>query len=517
MELAIIGGLLGLGWSLSAKGTTPRTPQKTPGLLPTETRQFPFDNDVAGQTALDADVRKTRDHVARTVRELNVNYPDVISQRTALFDSGRRMETFIGAEDTWQHKRETARAFDPTETRGVVTSGGTIRPDKRYDPQDLLDRGVFATRMNNVLPFEQKRVGPGLGLGADVPSSDGFHSQFRIMPTDSIDPTRINQLPARAPTGGALAGMSHGDRRYDDFQQNRPSLVEHTPAVSGPRGFSAPTCQPDVLLKPTKAHGTSGYYTGGAFVTDSAGKLAFETQTRKKVLKSSEGPRSSRFAAPTETTTQYTKGTSTRTSATPMITGQGASGRQRYVIPESRDTPRKLAEDNTGGLSAGASSATIRAGPGDSCWILKDTARESMNSCSFTGGGSVIGGGSARVSTMESTGLRESEAVNTGGVSYLKKTAPCLGYRMGPGRETEGRINPGTLPGGVLRDDPGRVQRRVPTNAFDVAPSGFAPHAQQTTLPGTSTPHRKLPGETRRDLGLGVDFACAPAGVGVIR
>jgi len=502
MELAIIGGLLGIGWTLSAKGATPRTVQEKPALLPTADRQFPFDSDVAGKTLLDRDVRKTRAHVDRTVKELNVNYPDIVSERTALFGSERRMETFIGAEDTWQRKREAAKPFAPTETRGFVTSGGTIRADKRYDPQDLLDRGVFGTKMNNVLPFEQQRVGPGIGLAADVPSSDGFHSQFRIMPTDAIDATRINQLPGRVATGGALPGRTLGGRRYDDFAQNRPSLVENVPAVSGPRGFNAPTCQPEVLLKSTKAEGTSAYYTGGAFVADTANKLDFETQSKKKMLPASQGSRSSRFQAPTETNTEYTKATSTRTSDPFAVTGPGATGQQNYVIPTARPTPRRLAEDNIGGLSAGASSATIRAGPGDSCFVLKETTRESTNP-GVIGGKFSVNSGSARMATPESSGLRESRATNAGGYSYLKKTTP-QNFRLGPGRETAGRVHMGTLPGGLARDDPGHVQRRVMTNAYGNAPNGFAPYAQQRAAPGAGHPHRKLPEETRRELGLGL-------------
>ena len=285
MELAIIGGLFGVGWAMSAKGSTPRAPRTVPPLVPSEEATFPFDPDVAGAALIERDTLRTREHVRNTLRDVTPNFPDVMSDRRAPLDAQRRMEQFTGTEETWRHRRETARPFAPKETRGPVTSGGAIRNDTRYDAQGLKDRAVVGGKLHNVLPFEQQRVGPGLGVAATVPSIDGLHSQFRIMPTDAIDETRINQLPGRAPSGGALQGFDLGSRRYEHFERNRPSLVEHVPNVVGPRGFEAASAHADPMLRSTRAYGTSTQLTGGSFATSVPGPaMPFDVTSLKKPL-----------------------------------------------------------------------------------------------------------------------------------------------------------------------------------------------------------------------------------------
>jgi len=63
---------------------------------------------------------------------------------------------------------------------------------------DLKDRYQPALKMHNVLPFEQKRVGPGLNTDAD--SKGGFHQYVRIKPKN-VDGYRKNTLPQRIVPG----------------------------------------------------------------------------------------------------------------------------------------------------------------------------------------------------------------------------------------------------------------------------------------------------------------------------
>jgi hypothetical protein len=517
MELAIIGGLFGVGWAMSAKGSTPRAPIEVAPLLPSDDRPFPFDPDVEGAALVDRDTERTRTHVARTIREVTPNFPDVISERRAHVDSQRRMETFTGTDETWRHRRETPKPFAPGETlRGPVTSGGTIRHEVRNDAQVLKDRAVFGGKMHNVLPFEQQRVGPGLGVGANVPSIDGLHSQFRIMPTDAIDETRINQLPGRAPSGGALQGMDRASRRYDHFERQRPSLVDVVPNVVGPRGaVDAGTAHPDPLLRTTRANGTSTALTGGTFAASMPGPCQpFDVTTLKKPMHGLRGVASGNgVLAPTETSMAYTRDALIRRARGPEgVTGTSASGRQVYVRQGTRQTPRRLAEDQRQHMTAGAAAATIRAGNGSACWVLKDTTRERMNPCVMPGAAATVASGAAVApECMDSSALREQPARNAGGYSVLKKTSTTPGFRMGPGRETCGRTEVGALPGG-RRGDAGRVQRPIRTNVYDTqAPqAGSVPNAQQRADPGYRTPTRKLTSVDPRtcpdSLGLGLTF-----------
>lgn len=63
---------------------------------------------------------------------------------------------------------------------------------------DLKDRYEPSLKMHNVLPFEQKRVGPG--LNTDSESKGGFHQYFRVKPKN-VDGYRKNTLPQRIVPG----------------------------------------------------------------------------------------------------------------------------------------------------------------------------------------------------------------------------------------------------------------------------------------------------------------------------
>lgn len=63
---------------------------------------------------------------------------------------------------------------------------------------DLKDRYEPSLKMHNVLPFEQKRVGPGLNTESD--SKGGFHQYFRVKPKN-VDGYRKNTLPQRIVPG----------------------------------------------------------------------------------------------------------------------------------------------------------------------------------------------------------------------------------------------------------------------------------------------------------------------------
>ena len=58
---------------------------------------------------------------------------------------------------------------------------------------DLYNRENVTNKMNNVPPVERMNVGPGLGIGPDVPSAGGFHDYFRAMPVN-INEERLTTL-----------------------------------------------------------------------------------------------------------------------------------------------------------------------------------------------------------------------------------------------------------------------------------------------------------------------------------
>lgn len=107
----------------------------------------------------------------------------------------RKLESFTGGDAAWTHKKVVEGMHAP-ERQGVVTSAGTIGNEPTAD----VTRTVQGKVMNNALPAEQIRVGPGLGVGPDVTSTGGFHQLYRQLPTN-VNEHRLNTLPGRANHG----------------------------------------------------------------------------------------------------------------------------------------------------------------------------------------------------------------------------------------------------------------------------------------------------------------------------
>jgi hypothetical protein len=61
---------------------------------------------------------------------------------------------------------------------------------------DLSNRQYVTNKMNNLQPIERRRIGPGLGVGADVPAAGGFHQYFRVLP-NNINEERLTTLEGR--------------------------------------------------------------------------------------------------------------------------------------------------------------------------------------------------------------------------------------------------------------------------------------------------------------------------------
>jgi hypothetical protein len=59
---------------------------------------------------------------------------------------------------------------------------------------DLYNRENVTNKMNNLQPMERIRVGPGLGVGPNVPAIGGFHQFFRALP-NNVNEEKLVTLP----------------------------------------------------------------------------------------------------------------------------------------------------------------------------------------------------------------------------------------------------------------------------------------------------------------------------------
>ena len=197
---------------------------------------------------MDARWEEARDPVRTGVITPNTNPSLVASGAVPFFRSGKsqntstsvkqtRMELFTGSTDaaqsvtgTYQHKKEADALFQPGESRGLVTSGGTAG-NQPVDLERALETersnlNSSGARFNNTAPVQQLRVGKGVNVGADVAATGGFHSRYRVLPTsDELGSYKRTQLP-----GDVTLGKSRVDRRESDRRMvlNRGGPVEWT-------------------------------------------------------------------------------------------------------------------------------------------------------------------------------------------------------------------------------------------------------------------------------------------------
>jgi hypothetical protein len=91
---------------------------------------------------------------------------------------------------------------------------------------DFRDRPYVSGKMNNLSPAEKELVGPGLGVGADVPAYGGYQQVFRVKP-NNVGAYRLTTLPGRSGpafdhTGGKVAQIG-------ELTQDRPETTAFLP------------------------------------------------------------------------------------------------------------------------------------------------------------------------------------------------------------------------------------------------------------------------------------------------
>jgi len=89
---------------------------------------------------------------------------------------------------------------------------------------NLYDRQNVSGKMNNVQPAEKQRIGPGLGVGSDVPAFGGYQQLYRVMP-NNVGAYKLNTLPGRA--GPANPIVKKG-AMIGELTQERPARTVAT-------------------------------------------------------------------------------------------------------------------------------------------------------------------------------------------------------------------------------------------------------------------------------------------------
>jgi hypothetical protein len=160
LGLAAIVGLVFAGKRLSDGQEESSVERK---LLPTTRPITRRDIDLAANA---------RDH-SKDFFDLKVTTPDL----------GRRIGDW-----RLQPKNEIPSLQDTVPDAGRLPYGQPV--------YDLYNRQYVTNKMNNLQPIERRRVGPGLGVGADVPAAGGFHEYFRVLP-NNVNEERLTTIEGR--------------------------------------------------------------------------------------------------------------------------------------------------------------------------------------------------------------------------------------------------------------------------------------------------------------------------------
>lgn len=146
----------------------------------------------------------------------------------------------------YKHRSETTERFQPGESAARVNFYGKSG-QPTIDSEEQRRKYRASARMQGVLPFEQIRVGPGVGVGANVASEGGFHPFLRVMP-HAVGDYKKNTLPGRVVPGRAL--VDQGESRIFEASKKLPprfySSEQHPVMATGDptAGFAAPAGRP---------------------------------------------------------------------------------------------------------------------------------------------------------------------------------------------------------------------------------------------------------------------------------
>ena len=101
----------------------------------------------------------------------------------------------------------------------------------------------LTTKMNNASPAEKIYVGPGLGIGPNVPAQGGYQQQYRVLPTN-VGAYNLTTLPGRAGTGGY---MTEKTQMKSKVTHNGPptsfNLTKDRPQEKGRAGYETAPAQ----------------------------------------------------------------------------------------------------------------------------------------------------------------------------------------------------------------------------------------------------------------------------------
>lgn len=252
IELYVGITLLGLGWVMNQNRPPPTKTQMslTPSDIPSARNIYdtgfiktanhiqkkifsqPGSEVPMGEKALEARTKRQKSQLTDSDVEFvhNNMHPFVrkgVTQTTAMENSfGARLESFTGSDPFYKPKQESDTMFQPVKDITNVC-GAPVQTDI------LKTRYVEPMSQRNVLPFQQVKVGKGLGQGFTATPMGGLHQMETqdFAKPKTVDDLRVKTNPKLTYAGRVVDGQK-GQRagkigavsknRVDTFFKNSP-------------------------------------------------------------------------------------------------------------------------------------------------------------------------------------------------------------------------------------------------------------------------------------------------------
>lgn len=175
-----------------------------------------------------------------------------------------KFESFTGADPFYKPKTEKETLFNPTKNLGNVC--GTPIQTNTFQ-----DRIVAPKAQNNVLPFQQIKVGQGLGQGFTATPKGGLH-QLEVQDyarPKTVDDLRVASKPKTTFAGRTVDGQKGRNmgkigkfvkNRVDTFYKQTPDMLLKTTGA-----WLKDKQRPNVDAKSTERETSSREYAGAPY------------------------------------------------------------------------------------------------------------------------------------------------------------------------------------------------------------------------------------------------------------
>jgi hypothetical protein len=184
----------------------------------------------------------------------NMNHFYKGSQAPGIDMSSTKMNVFTGSnmmEHGSKHCREApVNIFKPMNGLSNINGAPNIDMKERYNG---------GNKMHNVLPFEQRRVGPGMNVTSDVDAKGGFHQYFRVLP-QNVGEYKKNNFKQRMIPGKQAVTMRSELPNVEP--PNIPTYYKYDDRVPIQSKFdvSAPSVRSEIECKPPRVIHSDCYF-----------------------------------------------------------------------------------------------------------------------------------------------------------------------------------------------------------------------------------------------------------------